>query len=215
MNSLTSRTICVTPKGDEQPRLLSIQEYEAFSKTKYLPKLQTESKYLETNLRKSFQRAESKQLIENDRLWLGAYYSEYFNTGFVNQIEIKWVNNLIGYGVYATKDLRKKEYLGEYTGVLLKFPFMKYAPNKYSFAYPLPTITSRLFPTKYSINAHTLGNEMRFINHSDDPNCEAIGVMHDGILHIAIRTIRNVVAGEQLCYDYGPGYWKRRPKFEN
>jgi SET domain-containing protein len=48
------------------------------------------------------------------------------------------------------------------------------------------------------IDAAFEGNEARFINHSCDPNCDA--VIEDG--RIWIETIRDVAAGEELAYDY-------------
>ena len=48
------------------------------------------------------------------------------------------------------------------------------------------------------IDAAVNGNEARFINHSCDPNCDA--VIEDG--RIWIETIRDVAPGEELAYDY-------------
>ena len=48
------------------------------------------------------------------------------------------------------------------------------------------------------IDAAFEGNEARFINHSCDPNCDA--VIDDG--RIWIETIRDVSAGEELAHDY-------------
>jgi SET domain-containing protein len=48
------------------------------------------------------------------------------------------------------------------------------------------------------IDAAIGGNDARFINHSCDPNCDA--VIEDG--RIWIETIRDVVPGEELAYDY-------------
>jgi SET domain-containing protein len=48
------------------------------------------------------------------------------------------------------------------------------------------------------IDAAVAGNDARFINHSCDPNCDA--VVDDG--RIWIETIRDVAAGEELAYDY-------------
>jgi SET domain-containing protein len=42
------------------------------------------------------------------------------------------------------------------------------------------------------------GNEARLINHSCEPNCEAVEV--NG--HIWIESIRPIAAGEELSYDY-------------
>ena len=48
------------------------------------------------------------------------------------------------------------------------------------------------------IDALVDGNDARFINHSCDPNCDA--VVEDD--RIWIETIRNVAPGEELAYDY-------------
>lgn len=48
------------------------------------------------------------------------------------------------------------------------------------------------------IDAAIGGNEARFLNHSCDPNCDA--VFDDG--RIWIETIRPIAAGEELAYDY-------------
>jgi SET domain-containing protein len=48
------------------------------------------------------------------------------------------------------------------------------------------------------IDAAVDGNEARFINHSCDPNCEA--VLEDG--HVYIEAIKNIQPGVELTYDY-------------
>jgi len=48
------------------------------------------------------------------------------------------------------------------------------------------------------IDAAVDGNDARFINHSCDPNCDA--VIDEG--RIWIETIRDVEPGEELAYDY-------------
>jgi len=48
------------------------------------------------------------------------------------------------------------------------------------------------------IDAAVSGNDARFINHSCDPNCDAI-VEDD---RIWIETIRDVEQGDELAYDY-------------
>jgi SET domain-containing protein len=48
------------------------------------------------------------------------------------------------------------------------------------------------------IDAAVDGNEARFINHSCDPNCDA--VIDEG--RIWIETLRDVEIGEELAYDY-------------
>ena len=49
------------------------------------------------------------------------------------------------------------------------------------------------------IDAFVGGNDARFINHSCDPNCEA--VITRG--RVFIHAIRPIAAGDELFYDYG------------
>jgi len=48
------------------------------------------------------------------------------------------------------------------------------------------------------VDAEVVGNEARWINHSCDPNCDA--VIDDA--RIWIETIRDIEIGEELAYDY-------------
>ncbi|MCC6317356.1 MAG: SET domain-containing protein-lysine N-methyltransferase [Gemmatimonadaceae bacterium] len=48
------------------------------------------------------------------------------------------------------------------------------------------------------IDAAVGGNEARFINHSCEPNCDA--VIEDG--RIWIESLRDIAPGEELAYDY-------------
>jgi hypothetical protein len=48
------------------------------------------------------------------------------------------------------------------------------------------------------IDAAVNGNDARFINHSCDPNCDA--VVENG--RIWIETLRDIEPGEELAYDY-------------
>jgi SET domain-containing protein len=60
---------------------------------------------------------------------------------------------------------------------------------------------------RYIIDANVEGNEARWLNHSCDPNCQAVweesadgNPKKDRIL---IETLREVAPGEELTYDYG------------
>ena len=52
--------------------------------------------------------------------------------------------------------------------------------------------------TRTCVDAAFEGNESRFLNHSCDPNCEA--VITRG--HIWIEAIKAIPAGTELVYDY-------------
>ncbi|MFP4523516.1 MAG: SET domain-containing protein [Candidatus Nanoarchaeia archaeon] len=53
---------------------------------------------------------------------------------------------------------------------------------------------------EYDIDASTHGNEARFINHSCQPNCEAVNYDDK---EVWIEASRDIKKGEELLYDYG------------
>jgi SET domain-containing protein len=60
---------------------------------------------------------------------------------------------------------------------------------------------------KYVIDGTRGGNSARWINHSCDPNCEALIEEHDGPDRrkdkVVIEALRNIKPGEELTYNYG------------
>ena len=101
-----------------------------------------------------------------------------------------------GRGVIATKLIRKGARIIEYRGTRSTME----AEHKKPPSDPRNPYHTFLFELSdgTAINAAVAGNAARWINHSCDPNCEA--VEDDGRVFIyAKRTIR---AGDELTYDY-------------
>jgi SET domain-containing protein len=101
-----------------------------------------------------------------------------------------------GLGAFATAPIPARTRLIEYAGARL-------TPAEADERYPdVPGVQHHtcLFAIddEVVIDAAVDGNEARFINHSCDPNCDAI--VEDG--RIWIETIRDVATGEELAYDY-------------
>jgi len=100
-----------------------------------------------------------------------------------------------GLGVFATEHIPAGTRLIEYTGERL-------TPAEADARYPDDDSRHHTFlfaiDDDIVIDAAVGGNEARFINHSCDPNCDA--VIEDE--RIWIETIRDVEPGEELAYDY-------------
>ena len=101
-----------------------------------------------------------------------------------------------GLGAFAVRPIPKGTRLIEYDGARL-------TPAEADERYPdVPgeVHLTYLFAIDDDIVIDALvdGNDARFINHSCDPNCDA--VVEDD--RIWIETIRDVAAGEELAYDY-------------
>ena len=101
-----------------------------------------------------------------------------------------------GTGAFAVTDIPKGTRIIEYTGekITNKEADRRYDDEKMSRHHTfLFTLNSR-----YIVDAAVGGNESRFINHSCDPNCEA--VIEDG--RIFIESLKRIPAGTELAYDY-------------
>lgn len=101
-----------------------------------------------------------------------------------------------GRGVFAAKRIRPGRRIIEYVGERIH-------PDEELKRYPdhlMDRHHTFLFAVdeKTTIDAAVDGNDARFINHSCDPNCEAVD--YDG--HIWIEAIKNIQPGVELTYDY-------------
>jgi uncharacterized protein len=101
-----------------------------------------------------------------------------------------------GLGVFATQSISSGVRLIEYAGERLE-------PEQAEARYP--DVDGERHHTflfaiddDVVIDAAVNGNDARFINHSCDPNCDAM--IEDG--RIWIETIRTIASGEELAYDY-------------
>ncbi|KAL4593602.1 histone-lysine N-methyltransferase EHMT1-like [Arapaima gigas] len=69
----------------------------------------------------------------------------------------------------------------------------------------------------YCIDARFYGNISRFINHLCEPNLFPVRVFttHQDLRfpHIAFFAGKNIIAGEELGFDYGDHFWDIKGKF--
>ncbi len=99
----------------------------------------------------------------------------------------------MGLGLYAGEDIPRDTCIIEYVGRVLTREEELKSKSRYLF-----TINSRK-----TIDGAARTNIARYINHSCNPNAEA--VIHKGRVYIfAIRPIRS---GEAITYDYGTEYF--------
>jgi SET domain-containing protein len=101
-----------------------------------------------------------------------------------------------GRGVIATRDIPAGEKLVEYVGEVItpseadrRYPYEEGKPH-HTFLF---SVNSRKI-----IDASHDGNVARWINHSCDPNCEAL--VEKG--RVFIYSLRDIKKGEELVYDY-------------
>ena len=101
-----------------------------------------------------------------------------------------------GKGAFANAKIRKGQRVIEYTGERIS---NEEADNRYD-----ETSMRRHHTFLFTVTSHKVvdgavnGNESIYINHSCDPNCEA--VIEDG--KIFIEAVRTIQPGKELAYDY-------------
>lgn len=102
-----------------------------------------------------------------------------------------------GKGVFALQDLAEGETLIEYVGEIISWDEAQdrhpHDPKDPNHTFYFHVNEDRV------IDALHGGNSSRWINHSCNPNCEA----DEDKDRIFIKAIRNILAGEELNYDYG------------
>jgi uncharacterized protein len=106
------------------------------------------------------------------------------------QIEVR-ESTVHGRGVYAAQFISKGKCIIEYTGERVSWeaaPDDPHDPHTFNFGLENGDV----------INPIIGGNEARWINHSCDPNCEA--VEEDD--RVFIYAMCNIQPGEELLYDY-------------
>ena len=108
-----------------------------------------------------------------------------------------------GYGVFATKDIKKNtriiEYIGEKVSRKEGDKRSERRIKKYLNSEKTGSVYIFELNKKYDIDGSPLYNKARYINHSCDPNCE-VDILDDKIW---ISSIRNIKKGDELSYDYG------------
>jgi len=110
----------------------------------------------------------------------------------INKFSVK--KSATGLGLYSNLQIKKGEFVIEYTGKVLTSKEANEKGGKYLFE-----LNSRI-----TIDGSGRENLARYINHSCRPNCEAI-IKNK---HILIYSTKGIKPNEELTYNYGKEYFK-------
>ena len=113
-----------------------------------------------------------------------------------NEKFFKVFRSSAGLGLRALRDFQKSEALIEYTGRRITNEEADERPNRYIF----------LLNDRHSIDGSPRSNLARYINHSCNPNAEAV-LSHDE-KRIFIEAIKPIKEGDEITYDYGSQYFE-------
>lgn len=187
--------------------LYTKQQFEKFFEIEYSAKLDFDNPRIENKIKKLCIKAGKEGLLTRSNIWYGYYYENEIKSHFIPDIYIKWIDTVKEFGLFANRNFLANAFLGEYTGNVRKYKKIIDDKNSYLFEYSIG-----YKKTAFTIDAREKGSLIRFVNHSSFPNITPLSVYLDGAMHIIFRTNRLVKKDEELTYDYGPFYWKRREK---
>lgn len=196
----------ITPEGLENP-IHSPEDFEKFLSVRYLPCLEYADEKVAQRLEKRYEKALRKGWITPRQKWKGCYYASELAGKMSLDLTITWIDKRVGYGVFTNLALQANSFIGEYTGILRRRFLFSRRENLYCFDYTIGEDKS----SSHVIDAQDASNHTRFINHSFNPNLELVSVDYKGKVHVLLYAAREIAAGEQLCYDYGDEYWRKRP----
>lgn len=106
-------------------------------------------------------------------------------------------------GVFATRDIKKGEYIIEYVGEKIdKVEGEKRAKEmakKARWDKTLGAVYLFILNDKYDLDGNTPDNDAKYVNHSCDPNAEAI----EEDERIWVVATKDIAKGEEITYNYG------------
>jgi hypothetical protein len=103
--------------------------------------------------------------------------------------------SITGFGLFATRPIKKKTRIAEYRGPILDYETAQRAENRGN-RYLFEVSKQR------TIDGTPRYNVARYANHSCNPNAEPI--VWRG--RVFIKSMRNIKPGEEIVYDYGVDY---------
>ncbi|DBB03339.1 TPA: hypothetical protein ACH3X3_010714 [Trebouxia sp. C0006] len=115
------------------------------------------------------------------------------------------LSHVAGWGAFAQEDIKRNEFVAEYTGELINHREADRRGKAYD-----RDCNTYLFDLndEWVIDAKHRGNKMRFANHSNEANCRVQIMMVDGDHRVAIFAAKDIPTGTELLYDYGKKFGK-------
>lgn len=107
-----------------------------------------------------------------------------------------------GMGVYTLTPIKKGDFVIEYQGEIIREVVADKREREYE-KRGIPCYLWKLDEKeKRIVDATFCGNMARFINHCHDPNCVVDIVTVSGVNKVMVSAKRDIIAGEELTYDY-------------
>ncbi len=201
-----NQPIAIQKKGDSAIRQYSRDEFEAAFSLRYLPAPYFKSVELLEEAVANCPWLLLHTVAGQEHRNLGSVLHKSLFSGKVADVAIRWIDDEMGYGLYAKNLIAKETFIGQYTGEVCRVGRFKTPQNGYCMHMPTRFWSLRYFV----IDAEHAGNELRFANHSEEPCMRPYCLVDRSLVHVGFFASRQIEPGEELTFNYGKDYWKHR-----
>jgi len=154
------------------------------------------------------------KLLKNPAAYLELYekYCDDIKYNTFAPMCVAYINDDVGFGVFATKPIQKGAFIGVYTGVVkIKNDT---DDTTYTWEHPADPLHSKI---KLACDSTHAGNELRYINHSFAANVKKVDILCNNRWYLCYIAQEDIAQGEQIVVSYGFGYWTslKRPYYDS
>ena len=157
------------------------------------------------NILSCSQKAKIKDQITPEKTWMGIYFDKEVQQGAHPPVSIRYIDDEVGFGVFAEQRIPSCSFVGEYTGIIQERKRKQVKDKRYCVRYTVWEMGRRNF----IIDAEKMGNFTRFFNHSANPNLSLQTVYWRGMPRMIFITLKEIEEGTQFTFDYGTFFWKK------
>jgi hypothetical protein len=202
--SLIHPTLPIQFKSQPNVEIATGGHDETLEELEYLAQPIYESEAVLSHILSRTKKAKSNDEIPPEKIWMGIYFDKEVQSGLHPKVTLRWIDDEIGFGVFASQRVPSCAFVGEYTGVVQERRKKHLKDNYYCVRYT----TWEMGREKFVLDAEKKGNFTRFINHSSNPNLGLQSIYWRGLPRMVFISLREILEGEQLTFDYGTFFWK-------
>ena len=154
------------------------------------------------------------KLLKNPSVYLELYekYRDDIKYNKFAPMCVAYINDDVGFGVFATAPIKKDDFIGVYTGVVKAKNGTD--DSTYTWEHPGDPLNSKI---KLECDGTYAGNELRYVNHSFAANVKKIDVLCNNRWYLCYIAQEDIEPGEQILVSYGMAYWTttKRPYYDS
>ncbi len=123
-------------------------------------------------------------------------------------VDIKKIDDRVGFGAFANKEIKQGTIIGEYIGKIVTWEHLDKEDPDCSYSFECEGNGEDAYQA-FAIDGCETGNFTRFFNHGTckNRNLRAVHYFNESGPHIIFETTRKIRAGEELRFNYGKKYW--------